>query len=72
MPAVMAMQSTQSVHALLAMQAKLAGIVVEATCGWRGLGVSRQPPSKPFNAKAGVSVEMAIRLLKAFGSGPET
>ena len=38
----------------------------------RGLGVTRQALSDLVNEKAGVSVEMAIRLSKAFGSSPET
>lgn len=37
-----------------------------------GLGVTRQALSDLVNGKAGVSVEMAIRLSKAFGSTPET
>ena len=37
-----------------------------------GLGVSRQALSDLVNEKVGVSVEMAIRLSKAFGSSPET
>ena len=37
-----------------------------------GLGVTRQALSDLVNEKAGVSVEMAIRLSKAFGSSPET
>ncbi len=37
-----------------------------------GLGVTRQALSDLVNEKAGVSVEMAIRLSKAFGSTPET
>ncbi len=37
-----------------------------------GLGVTRQSLSKLLNGRAGVSVEMAIRLSKAFGSTPET
>ena len=37
-----------------------------------GLGVTRQALSDLVNGKAGVSVEMAIRLSKAFGSSPET
>ena len=35
-----------------------------------GLGVTRQALSDLVNGKAGVSVEMAIRLSKAFGSTP--
>jgi addiction module HigA family antidote len=38
----------------------------------RGLGVTRQALSDLVNEKAGISVEMAIRLAKAFGSSPET
>ena len=37
-----------------------------------GLGVTRQALSDLVNEKASVSVEMAIRLSKAFGSTPET
>ena len=37
-----------------------------------GLGVTRQTLSELLNERTGVSVEMAIRLSKAFGSTPET
>ena len=37
-----------------------------------GLGVTRQALSDLVNEKAGVSIDMAIRLSKAFGSTPET
>lgn len=37
-----------------------------------GLGVTRQALSDLVNGHAGISVEMAIRLSKAFGSSPET
>ena len=37
-----------------------------------GLGVTRQALSDLVNEKAGVSVEMSIRLSLAFGSTPET
>ena len=37
-----------------------------------GLGVTRQALSDLLNGKAGVSVDMAIRLAKAFGSSAET
>ncbi len=37
-----------------------------------GLGVTRQALSDLVNEKGGISVEMAIRLSKAFGSSPET
>ncbi|MCY3838253.1 MAG: HigA family addiction module antitoxin [Gammaproteobacteria bacterium] len=36
------------------------------------LGVSRQSLSELVNEHGGVSVDMAIRLSKAFGSTPET
>ena len=38
----------------------------------RALGVTRQALSDVVNEKAAISVEMAIRLSKAFGSSPET
>lgn len=38
----------------------------------KGLGVTRQALSDLVNERAGISVEMAIRLSKAFGSSPET
>ena len=38
----------------------------------KGLGVTRQALSDLINEKSGISVEMAIRLSKAFGSTPET
>ena len=37
-----------------------------------GLGVTRQALSELLNGRTGVSVEMAIRLSKAFGSTPAT
>ncbi len=38
----------------------------------QGLGVTRQALSDLVNEKAGISVETAFRLSKAFGSSPET
>ena len=38
----------------------------------QGLGVTRQALSELVNGRTGVSVDMAIRLSKAFGSTPET
>ena len=38
----------------------------------QGLGVTRQALSELINERKGLSVEMAIRLSKAFGSTPET
>ena len=37
----------------------------------KGLGVTRQALSDLINERAGVSIDMAIRLSKAFGSAPE-
>ena len=37
-----------------------------------GLGVTRQALSDLVNGHAGISVDMALRLSKAFGSSPET
>jgi antitoxin HigA-1 len=37
-----------------------------------GLGVTRQALSDLLNGKAGISVDIAIRLSKAFGSSAET
>ena len=37
-----------------------------------GLGVTRQTLSELINERAGISIEMAIRLSRAFGSTPET
>ena len=42
------------------------------TCAAEGLGVTRQALSELVNERTGISVEMAIRLSKAFGSTPET
>ena len=38
----------------------------------QGLGVTRQALSDLLNGRAGISVDMAIRLSKAFGSSAET
>ena len=38
----------------------------------KGLGVIRQALSELVNGRTGISVEMTIRLSKAFGSTPET
>ncbi len=38
----------------------------------QGLGVTRQALSDLVNEKSGVSIEMAFRLSRAFGSTPET
>lgn len=38
----------------------------------RGLGVTRQALSELVNERTAISVEMATRLSKAFGSTPET
>ncbi len=50
----------------------LEALGLSVTKAAEGLGVSRQALSALVNEKAAVSVEMAIRLSKAFGSSPET
>jgi len=45
---------------------------VSITEGAKRLGVGRRALSKLVNEKASVSIEMAYRLSKAFGSTPET
>ena len=45
---------------------------LSVTEGARRLGVGRQTLSNLVNEKAGISIEMAYRLSKAFGSTPET
>jgi addiction module HigA family antidote len=42
------------------------------TEGAKALGVTRQALNNLVNGKSGISLEMAIRLSKAFGSSPET
>ena len=37
----------------------------------QGLGVTRQALSDLVNERAGISIEMSLRLSKAFGSTPE-
>ena len=49
----------------------LAPLGVSVTEAAAGLGVTRQALSDLVNEKADLSVEMAIRLSKAFGSSPE-
>ena len=49
---------------------KLADLTV--TRAAQGLGGTRQALSEPVNGRTRISVEMAIRLSKAFGSTPET
>ena len=38
----------------------------------KGLGVTRKTLSELINCRAGVSVEMALRLAKAFDTSPES
>jgi len=45
---------------------------VSITEGAKRLGVGRQALSNLVNEKSSVSIEMAYRLSKAFGSTPET
>ena len=48
------------------------GHIITVTRAAEGLGVTRQALSELVNGRTGISVEMAIRLSKAFGSTPET
>ena len=41
------------------------------TAAAEALGVARQTLNNVINGKSGISPEMAIRLSKAFGGGPE-
>ena len=50
----------------------LAPLGLSVTEGARRLGIGRQTLSNLVNEKASVSIEMAYRLSKAFGSTPET
>ena len=50
----------------------LKALGLSVTEGARSLGVGRQTLSNLVNEKASVSIEMAFRLSKAFGSTPET
>ena len=45
---------------------------LSVTEGAKRLGVGRQTLSNLVNEKASISIEMAYRLSKAFGSSPET
>ncbi|HKO09727.1 MAG TPA: HigA family addiction module antitoxin [Alphaproteobacteria bacterium] len=45
---------------------------LSVTAAARGLGITRQALSELINERAGISVDMAIRLSKAFGASPET
>lgn len=45
---------------------------LSVTEGAKRLGVGRQTLSNLVNEKASISIEMAYRLSKAFGSTPET
>ena len=50
----------------------LAPLGLSVTEAARGLGVTRPALSELLNERTGISVEMAIRLSKAFGSTPAT
>lgn len=50
----------------------LRSLGLSVTEGAKRLGVGRQTLSNLVNEKASVSIEMAWRLSKAFGSTPET
>ena len=67
----MAMQSPPHPGGIVKRQC-LEPLDLSITRAARGLGVTRQALSELVNERAGVSVDMAIRLSKAFGSTPET
>jgi addiction module HigA family antidote len=50
----------------------LESLGLSVTDAAKGLGVTRQALSDLVNEKAGISIEMATRLSKAFGSSAET
>jgi addiction module HigA family antidote len=50
----------------------LSPLRLSVTEGAKRLGIGRQTLSNLVNEKASVSIEMAYRLSKAFGSTPET
>ena len=54
------------------MNLRLEPMGLSVTRAAEGLGVTRQALSELVNGRTGVSVDMAIRLSKAFGSTPET
>ena len=67
----MAMQNPPHPGGIVKWQSlELLGLTVIQTA--EELGVTRQALSELVNGRTGVSVEMAIRLSKAFGSTPET
>lgn len=47
-------------------------LALSVTDAAKHLGISRQSLSELVNERTGVSVDMAIRLSKAFGSTPDT
>lgn len=50
----------------------LKSLAMSISEGARRLGVGRQTLSRLVNEKASISIKMAYRLSKAFGSTPET
>ena len=50
----------------------LESLGLSVTRAAQGLGVTRQALSELVNERTGISIDMAIRLSKAFGSTPET
>ena len=68
---VMAMQNPPHPGGIVKRQC-LEPLGLTVTQAAEGLGITRQALSELVNGRTGVSVEMAIRLSKAFGSMPET
>ena len=67
----MAMQNPPHPGGLVRRQC-LEPLGLSVTKAAEGIGVTRQALSELLNEHTGISVEMAIRLSKAFGSTPET
>ena len=67
----MAMQSPPHPGGIVKRQC-LEPLDLSVTRAAQGLGVTRQALSELVNERTGISVDMAIRLSKAFGSTPET
>lgn len=68
---VMAMQNPPHPGGIVKRQC-LEPLGLSVTKAAEGIGVTRQALSELVNERTGVSVEMAVRLSKAFGSTPET
>lgn len=68
---MMAMQNPPHPGGIIRRQC-LEPLGLSVTRAAEGIGVSRQTLSELVNEQKGISIDMAIRLSKAFGSTPET